>query len=512
MPTTLPSDIVTALTGFILDFWLPACYFRAPTEPGDPSTIAFFEAWQAKLLAAGVLHHEASGTLLGGYFSIVWVILALIKLVLNFSALRGDISHPVALPKEYDVSRVPLGEWKRLLGWCHNWITKLESDIEVLSKTSGDRQQSSGSQPPVAAGSEAALPSGTSAPNQPSTTLRKTGAKKAPTRKSRVSKNSDDEGSDGNGDSDHDDESGSEDDEPLVDYEKLDTHADSDTEPSDDEPGDDEPSDDEPSETARGNTGDDTPAYSPPPGMCLPNVYVKIFPISYAMLVPRSSRPIPRPVPPSSSGPTPSVPHVFGPFRPLPVVKKRPPLPKDYGAIIAGLTKCDSEIASTLRAWYEFGAEADKLDVEEAEAAAAKATSLPTEWRSLFQFVHTASLAWKRAVVAAPSAFQTAYEFMMLVRESFPFVGAADRFRDITHMMDSDAWDLIHLQELELRVNRGMAELRWIHKELIQFENLSSQWATKLPNVWPPTDIPDDVAALRTLALPLLECQEKSKI
>lgn len=178
--------------------------------------------------------------------------------------------------------------------------------------------------------------------------------------------------------------------------------------------------------------------------------------------------------------------------------------------MVAAVKKCDTDITVALRAWYELGANNEKLDVEASENAAALKTSLPTDWRPLVDFVRTASMAWRRASTTAPSIFQSAFDFSMLVRQSVPYTAAAHRFRDISEMIENDQWDLVHLEELENRLNKGLAEVRWLSKELVAFEQLSSEWSVKLVSNWPLAEILNDPVIFKKFAALLLKWAEEA--
>lgn len=188
-------------------------------------------------------------------------------------------------------------------------------------------------------------------------------------------------------------------------------------------------------------------------------------------------------------------------------MKKWPALPKDYNGLLAAVKARDDQICAKLHAWYELGTKFEELADADAKSIAGQPISLPPQWQPIVDFVWMTTKGWQRAANTAPTVFEFAHDFSMLVRESFPYSAAARRFRDISEMVGSNQWDLAHLEQMESRLNKGMAELRWLQKELLNFEALSKEWCAKM--VGRPIEvIIKDASALHTFATMVLQWAE----
>lgn len=161
--------------------------------------------------------------------------------------------------------------------------------------------------------------------------------------------------------------------------------------------------------------------------------------------------------------------------------------------------------------WYELGVKHDQSQLKAAEAIATEPSELQGKWRPISDFARTTSCYWQRAAKTAPCVFQSAYDFLMLVRQSIPHAAAVRRFRNINEMIDNSDWDLDQLEEVESRLNKGLAELRWLGKELVVFEQLASEWSRKLVTDWGLTVILKDPVALKNFATVLLRWAEASE-
>jgi hypothetical protein len=119
--------------------WLGASYYQPLHLAPHDGTIAYFEDWQEDIKT--VLMHEPSGTLYGGELGVVRVVRPLIQLLLNFSAVRGDFTPIEAPPAGYDLTRLPINEWPRLLQWIDAWTLSIKNSTAILRKTSDQHRK-----------------------------------------------------------------------------------------------------------------------------------------------------------------------------------------------------------------------------------------------------------------------------------------------------------------------------------------------------------------------------------
>lgn len=98
-------------------------------------TFYYLEDWQNRAKTEAPFVHEESGTLLGGDSGLPWIIRALIMLVLNLAVAKGIIEPTVPIPEHYDISRLPIGEYERVITWCQQWLARIEASSAILDQT-----------------------------------------------------------------------------------------------------------------------------------------------------------------------------------------------------------------------------------------------------------------------------------------------------------------------------------------------------------------------------------------
>ncbi|CAE7154967.1 unnamed protein product [Rhizoctonia solani] len=119
--------------------WADPDYYRRPSEASPEGTVEHMESWQHD--QRQVLRHEPSGTLYGGRTGVIRVLRPLIELLFNFAAVRGDFVPPEPAPADYDLTRLPINEWPRLLQWIRDWTADIQASTAILRRTSNERRQ-----------------------------------------------------------------------------------------------------------------------------------------------------------------------------------------------------------------------------------------------------------------------------------------------------------------------------------------------------------------------------------
>lgn len=116
-------------------------YYKSCRESSIEGTVDYLEEWQDELgRKDGVLYHKPSGTLFGGETGVVCVVRPLVDLMLNISAVRGDLNPPEEPPKGYDLTRLQVNSWDRLIGWVDKWTAAIEASTKILSVHSEARR------------------------------------------------------------------------------------------------------------------------------------------------------------------------------------------------------------------------------------------------------------------------------------------------------------------------------------------------------------------------------------
>ncbi|KAF8597720.1 hypothetical protein BDV93DRAFT_513125 [Ceratobasidium sp. AG-I] len=137
LPRLLPSVPPTPAEScqLLASFWAAETYFGPVTELPRTNFFFYFEEWQEKALSTSPFVHKKSGTLLGGDTGSVWMVRTLIMLVLNLAAAKKLIVPPIPLPQGYDITRLPVGEYDRVLGWCRQWLQRIHKSSAELERT-----------------------------------------------------------------------------------------------------------------------------------------------------------------------------------------------------------------------------------------------------------------------------------------------------------------------------------------------------------------------------------------
>ncbi|KAG9085809.1 hypothetical protein FRC06_003439 [Ceratobasidium sp. 370] len=133
-PTIIPPNPCRSPPNLLFAPIWATCYFKIPLSMEE--TIFHVEVWLVSVLKSGVLIHESSGMLFGDDMGVVWIIRVLIKVFLNFVAVKYNISFPSEIPAECDISRLPLSEWPHVLAQLDSWAQRLHDSIAILQRTS----------------------------------------------------------------------------------------------------------------------------------------------------------------------------------------------------------------------------------------------------------------------------------------------------------------------------------------------------------------------------------------
>ncbi|KAG8686564.1 hypothetical protein FRC11_008763, partial [Ceratobasidium sp. 423] len=147
-PLILPQK-PTPIFNILAKHLLPPSFFQSMLKAIKEGTLPYLEEWIELILAAKLLSHDKSSTLLGGGTGVIWAAVALILLIFNFNYVRGDVPLPVQLPEGYDLSRLPTTECERAVGWCRALTKKLGESQAILSQSSPQRLRTA----PTATGS-----------------------------------------------------------------------------------------------------------------------------------------------------------------------------------------------------------------------------------------------------------------------------------------------------------------------------------------------------------------------
>ncbi|KAG9094158.1 hypothetical protein FS749_013021 [Ceratobasidium sp. UAMH 11750] len=467
-PKIIPSTPTrTPPQPFFAPIWGPECFYWAAKAPEE--TFAHYENWQDAALKSGVLIHRPSGTLFGDDTGYVWIIRSLLLIFFNFLGVKYNIQFPGAIPANFDLTRLPLNEWTRLLGWMDSWAQALRDSIAILQETSEARSLG--------------LPSASYAdaePDEPVTTEPVMGS--APLKRPKPKPKKGPKG----GESDEgeweggDDESDDDDDE--TDFEKLDKQPGESDE-------DEEHEDNYPGAEADGSFNDgfaglddhrlhasssrDTATSAVPKSAETPANNSEI-----AVSTPKSPSSVTRPVATWKLRA-----HAFGPFRTFD--EKKFTAPKTLVAALAALDDADRRWASDAR---ELNLLADIYlsphDINSEELAAAQGTVAP-----LFtEYIIHRRAAWEQASSLSQSLFQIAGRVLAIFSEAFKVYAVVQNYMSFVEMkVEHDGIDDSEIDRLKMCLERSSMSLvvaRWTYIELQAFEKMATDHLNQQKGDW----------------------------
>ncbi|CAE6527001.1 unnamed protein product [Rhizoctonia solani] len=486
MPALFPSSPESLVEGlqYFIHFWLPPGYFSPSARADLVSRFRYFQLYIEDILPSVLIRHPSSNTLIGGYNGTVWLVRSLILLVFNFAAVNGELTPPCDPPSGCDITCLPLEEFPNVLGYCQDLLEAIRGSIVILSQNSAARRAHADNASTVHAQEPVAVPAPpslhpASVPSPPPSTTASApptappanakaakrhsrSDKKKGTRKKQTDAHEEELGSGSS------DESGIE-----KDYDKLDTQADDydDLDPDgyshDLDTGFDE--------------GDGSKAAQP----CFPSECVQIL---------RAGR-----LDPSHH-------HVFGPFLPIPPATQQP-LPQYYDPLSTSLKDVVAKVESTLRDWNEL-ARVNSVGLRlDANTILVTARELPTPLQPLAYFVLARTRAWERARGSAPNVLDFIPRLVLDTRMALQLDVAVSEFlEEESRESTTGKAEYNALGKLHRRLLQGGVELCWIYKELLAFENLSSEWSQRMPSNWlVDNNMPTSGPALYDLACPLFE-------
>ncbi|KAB5587746.1 hypothetical protein CTheo_8813 [Ceratobasidium theobromae] len=151
MPTTKPLSPISHLTATLLDFWSPSLYgmssYMARNKGhGDNSTLNYFFSWLDSLQDSSFIH-KPSETVQGGKGGVAWVMVLIVKLLLNTAVSALKITPPSPPPANLDLGHLGRGKFYRLIEYFHTWSKLCASSVATLSKTSHERVHAVDSSP-----------------------------------------------------------------------------------------------------------------------------------------------------------------------------------------------------------------------------------------------------------------------------------------------------------------------------------------------------------------------------
>ncbi|KAF8594418.1 hypothetical protein BDV93DRAFT_515797 [Ceratobasidium sp. AG-I] len=501
MPTVLPSSPDSLVEGlqFFLPFWLPLGTYSPSAVADLRSRLRYFQLFIEDMLATPLIRHAQSNTLPGGYNGTVQLARPLILYLLNFAAMNGDFTPPIAPPSdEYNLTSLPLEELPNVLSWCRELIEAIQLSIRTLALTSDTRKAyTPGIEAATALGD---LPSlglaiNNSSEPVPGPSIVRSSQKQTQHRSNKASKAkqagksrdplSDEELS--AGDSGH---SSNE-----QDYNKLDPNSDDDDLDPDgfstnfkfthrsrsESTGH---SNQQPIEHEDRTDGTAIRGRLLP---CLPEECSEIFT--------------------QDASNSENLRHVFGPFLPLPPTPQRS-LPASYEELLIGVNITRTKVDQTLRDWNTLATINNSGFTRDLQAARDAVDELPSPLQPLVRFVLARRYAWERAKAASTHVIEFLARFALVVRDTLQLDTGAAQFWESNALGNTASnLDLDTLRKEHSRLLKGAIEVSWIYKELLKFERLSTEWFLRLPTSWLEDDsiLSLNGASLYDLVVPLVD-------
>lgn len=133
LPSTKPTPDESP--DFFRKFWLADTYYAPIAKHPLSHTFPYLEDWQEKARTEPPFVHEESGTLLGADSGLPWMVRVLILVLLNLAVAKGSVEPPVPNSAKHDLSRLPTGEYDRVLGWCGQWLARINASSAILDQT-----------------------------------------------------------------------------------------------------------------------------------------------------------------------------------------------------------------------------------------------------------------------------------------------------------------------------------------------------------------------------------------
>ncbi|CUA67184.1 DNA ligase 4 [Rhizoctonia solani] len=515
IPAAPPSSTET---DYFNTIWPPREYFQSPSSSPPEGRFSYIEDWRNFVIerSSKGAFHEPSGTFMGGDTGIGWLSRLLLKFLFAFSALRGDFAPSEKLPSDYDQSRLPLGEWDRLLGWIDGLAATLREDIAILSQTSGERAKgllhtisdhssddelavrpmtstsSAHSDPVPSSSALSAHDSRLSTPEPTFPVPRPTGSPSAtrsrtptvkPKRKPKAKSTAAAKKSRnstlppvafyaGSGPPSPESED--------VDYDTLDKTSQDDEDDSFDLFNLSGQQDSNPRESPRALVPakeklpagiHDAPVGTPTNSSQAFNVNIR------AIWLP--------------------VEHVFGTARPLPLLKPELYKVKSFNEAGSKLKNLDTHAKSLIKQWKSFASE----HIHSPDPAAhVRVSSFSPAQQPLVEYLLNRQHAWKLAESLAPSVFNFIFHFKSLIRESVYTYGSIERTIELKRYMSASESDL---EAVEARLTESrfvISQLRLYCDELSIFHSLATEWYNRLEGTWLHEDVSGKTADLLELA------------
>ncbi|KAG8711644.1 hypothetical protein FRC09_020501 [Ceratobasidium sp. 395] len=449
--------------------WLPIEFYSNWLDAPDESTIPHSLRWVKAVLASDAMHHQPSGTLLGGETGVAWPGRVLLKVFLNMAAVRRFLDSPNPLPAGYDASMLDVDKWDTTLGLMDSYVQALEASTETLSHTSQEREIGLAPSNPFPAAAEQDPPVTNESDDEapPNKQGRKSRKSSKSSRKPSKSSRSARKPKEGLAQS-----SASEPESEDEDYDGLDGDSDS----VDDDNGGDE------FESLTAN-------------LLNLNEILRDKPLDQAA-PPRAraakKRPLIKslqnPIAPNdecapSAGAWVHLECIFGAVKPLP--ERTPFGGEGVSEVLFYLNLIADKASQFLADWLKFDSSYLLLSDEDKESAARAAADRPAELRPLFDYVFRRRLAWRHAVTAAPQAHELMYRFHEWLRE-FLYVYAAIERLD-SQIQGTTAAQSTTYQSLMARVNTSKpiaAELRLKYHELDAYKTFAGWWYNQCSGDW----------------------------
>lgn len=113
-------------------------YIARSKGHGANASAGHLEYWFEGLQDSSLIHRP-SKTVQGGECGVVWVVLALVKSLLNASVTALGVTPPTPAPADRKLERFGKGEFYKLLECFNIWKEVCADSLATLSKTSSER-------------------------------------------------------------------------------------------------------------------------------------------------------------------------------------------------------------------------------------------------------------------------------------------------------------------------------------------------------------------------------------
>lgn len=193
---------------------------------------------------------------------------------------------------------------------------------------------------------------------------------------------------------------------------------------------------------------------------------------------------------------------VFGTFATLP--EYRPITFHTAHALVKELTILDAACTEVLKDFTSYLSANPRVPSLVVENARHRADGFPTHVQSLYKLILIRKSAWKRAETFAEVVFRYAQRMSLVLREGLQLFLTAERIIE-RGVFPDPKFTPADVTAAVAHSRKGMAELSWTIKELMEFQALATKWYRALQDEQVDRELPTCTSVLVKLVQGLVD-------